>query len=57
MSFTAEEKYIEAMREVKMRRTVYARTGIDPSEAKRRIAIMEAIAEDYEKLAESERLL
>lgn len=57
MTFTAEEKWREAVRELQMRKSVYARTGMDPSEAKRKIAIMEEIAADYDKLAQRERLL
>lgn len=57
MSFTNEEKYIEATREVKMRKSVYARTGMNPVEAKYKIEIMQEIADDYAKLAEVERLI
>jgi hypothetical protein len=59
--FTAKEKCLEAMREVKMRRRVYPRWieegHISQDVADRRIEIMQQIAEDYEKLAEDERLL
>ena len=55
--FTAEDKRLEALREVKMRIGVYARSGANPTLAKRRIAIMQEIAADYAKLAEKERLL
>lgn len=57
MNFTAEEKYREAAREVKMRKSVYARSGMAPHEAKFKIEIMQAIADDYEKLAQQDRLL
>ena len=55
--FTAEEKYREALREVRMRREVYPRTRVNQASARRRIAIMQEIADDYERLAEKERLL
>ncbi len=55
--FTAEEKYKEALRELQMRKTVYARHAMDPAEARRKIAIMQEIADDYHKLAQQERLL
>ena len=57
MIFTAEEKLREVRREIAMRKSVYTRTGIAPHEAKFKIDIMEAIADDYEKLAKSERLI
>jgi hypothetical protein len=57
MSFTAEEKRREALREVAMRKAVYARRGVNPQEAKYRIDIMAEIADDYDKLAQKERLL
>lgn len=47
MTFTAEEKYIEAMREVKMRKSVYARTGMNPTEAKFKIEIMQEITDHF----------
>lgn len=59
--FTATEKHTAILRELKMRRRVYpgwVSTGkISPHEAAHQIAVMEAIAEDYEKLAQSECLL
>jgi hypothetical protein len=55
--FTAEEKYREALREVMMRKRVYPSTRMTPREISRRIAIMEAIAADYEKFAQQERLI
>jgi hypothetical protein len=57
VKFTAEQKHTEALRELAMRKTVYARTGMAPHEAKYKIEIMEEIAEDYRALAEKERLL
>jgi hypothetical protein len=58
MTFTAEEKLREVRREVKMRKLVYARRDMmPPHEAKYKIDIMQEIAEDYEKLAQKERLL
>ena len=57
MKFTDEEKYKEALRELKMRKSVYARTLMAPHEIKYKIEIMEEIAEDYRLLAEKERLL
>jgi hypothetical protein len=59
--FTAEEKYVEALRELKMRERVYpdviAVGGMSAVTAQRRMAIMREIAEDYDKLAQTERLL
>ena len=59
--FTATEKQAAILRELKMRRGVYPHWvsigKISPHEAAHQIAIMEAIAEDYEKLAQGERLL
>jgi hypothetical protein len=56
--FFAEEKHREAVREVRLRREIYARSGIDHrTNAKRRVAVMQEIADDYEKLIEKERLL
>jgi hypothetical protein len=59
--FTAEQKCVAIKRELKLRRRVYPRWieagRIDSREAVHEIAIMEAIAEDYEKLAQQERLL
>jgi len=55
--FTAEQKRKEALREVEMRKSVYARSGMNSHEAKFRIDIMQEIASDYEVLAQKERLL
>ena len=55
--FTAEQKRKEALREVEMRKTVYARSLMSPHEAKFKIEIMQEIADDYDKLAQKERLL
>jgi len=59
--YTAEEKAKEARREVTYRQFVYSRRlaagKMTEADAKRKIAIMEEIAADYEKLAEGERLL
>ena len=57
MKFTAEQKRKEALREVAMRKTVYARTGMNPSEAKYKIEIMQEIADDYAQIMDGERLL
>lgn len=61
MTFTAEEKWIEARRELKMRMRVYPRMieagDLSEQAAKQRIGIMQEIAEDYEKLAVGDRLL
>jgi hypothetical protein len=58
---TTEDKLREVERELKMRRRLYpqwiARGQIDESDAKRRIEVMQAIADDYEKQAQKERLL
>jgi hypothetical protein len=60
-NFTADEKRREALREVEMRKAVYDRKvtmgTMTRREADRYIAIMKAIADDYAKLAEKERLL
>ncbi len=59
--FTAEDKLKEITRELKLRRRFYPHwiaTGkLDEHDARRQIEIMEAIAEDYEWQAKSERLL
>lgn len=61
MMFTAEEKWLEARRELKMRMRVYPRMieAGDMSEqaAKTRIGIMQEIAADYERQAQTERLI
>lgn len=61
MGYTAEEKLEEVKRELRMRKQVY-KTMIEdermnPHTAAFRIGVMEAISEDYEKLAQSERLI
>jgi hypothetical protein len=60
-TFTAAEKLKAIRRELQMRNRVYARWVFDgkmtPHQAAHEIAVMEAIAEDYEKLAQQERLL
>lgn len=63
--FTAEEKHREAVREVQMRKEVYHRQrnpiGATPKPLtdgqQRRIAIMQAIADDYAQEASKDRLL
>jgi hypothetical protein len=59
--FTNEDKLACVQRELKFRRRVYARrieNGTMTRElADRETALMEAIVADYEKLAQSERLL
>ena len=61
MTFTAEEKYKAAMREVGQRRKVYPniimRGNMTREQADYQIAVMEAIAADYEELAKKERLI
>lgn len=56
--FTNVQKMAEASREVGYRQFVYSRKVNDgkmpEAEAKRRIAVMEEIAEDYKALAEKE---
>ena len=56
--FTAREKSAEAKREVSYRRSVYARlvnaAKMSQARADQRIAIMEEIMTDYEKIAGSE---
>ena len=58
---TATDKLACAEREVKMRERVYPRWiedgRISAGKAAHEIATMKAIAEDYRKAAESERLL
>lgn len=58
---TAEDKLREVERELKLRRRFYPHWieigKIDASDARRQIEILEAIAEDYEWQAKSERLL
>ena len=59
--FTAEEKYQEVMRELKLRRRLYPHWveigKLDASDAKRRIDVLQAIAADYEEQTQKERLL
>jgi hypothetical protein len=61
MVITAEDKLREIERELKMRRRLYpqwiARGQLDERDAKRRIEVMQAIALEYEALAQKERLL
>jgi hypothetical protein len=61
MPFTHQEKYEELERELKMRKQVFDRLvangNLSPETAKRRIAIMQEIADDYAKLAALDRLL
>jgi hypothetical protein len=56
VSFTNADKWKEAEREVRYRQRVYGRLvadkGMRQEVADKRIAIMQAIAEDYRKLAE-----
>ena len=59
--FSNEHKAKEARREVTYRQFVYSKQvaagKMSEMEAQRKIAIMTQIAEDYEKLAELERLI
>lgn len=59
--FTAADKHRAIIREIEMRRSVYPRQvtmgKMSPHHAAEQIAIMEAIAADYAKQAEKERLL
>ncbi|MBN6819560.1 hypothetical protein JRF84_08150 [Methylobacterium organophilum] len=58
-TFTNAEKAKCARREVGLRKRVYPRwidnLRLKPEGAAREIALMEAIAEDYERLAEADR--
>jgi hypothetical protein len=56
-NFTAQEKYTEALREVRMRLKVYPRDGTISAQDQRHLAIMQEIAADYARLIEHERLL
>jgi hypothetical protein len=60
-SFTATEKHRAIIRELEFRRSVYPRQvtlgKMSPHQASEQIAIMEAIAADYAKIAEKDRLL
>jgi hypothetical protein len=57
----AEDKLREIERELKLRRRLYPHWieigKIEAGDAKRRIEVMQAIADDYEKQAQTERLL
>jgi hypothetical protein len=59
--FSAEQKMRAAWREVKQREKVYSRLvasgSMKQSEADYQIGIMKAIATDYERMAEKERLI
>jgi hypothetical protein len=55
--YTAEDKHREALREVALRKRVYARMQMNDQESQRRLAIMQEIADDYRELAQRERLL
>lgn len=59
--FTAAEKLVCLEREIKMRKRVYPRWVSDrrmsQAKADDEISVMEAIAEDYRKLAAGERLI
>lgn len=57
MTFTNEEKLEAVRRELAMRKRVYPHSRHTPQEIRWQIAIMEAIVEDYERLAQSERLI
>ena len=55
MTFSNADKHREAKRELGLRRRVYPsfveRGSITPKEAARQIAVMEAITDDYARLA------
>jgi hypothetical protein len=59
--FTAAEKHREALRELAMRKRLYPRWvekgAMTAKDAAQKIALMEAIAADYAKFAEKERLI
>lgn len=61
MTYTAEEKLNEVLRELRQRSRVYQRAidrgTMSSQAAARQIAIMEAIAADYEKIVAKDRLL
>lgn len=61
MGYSAEEKLTEVRRELRMREQVYKAMVEDErmsaDTARKRIEIMSEIAEDYEKMAQDERLL
>lgn len=60
-SFTAEEKWKAAAREVKYRQRVYPRLveagKMSHGQSLQQIAVMLEISEDYAKLADKERLI
>lgn len=57
-TFTAAEKLREIRTELMLRRAVFARLvsngSMKPADAARRIALLAAVARDYEPLAEAE---
>jgi ABC-type phosphate/phosphonate transport system ATPase subunit len=55
--FTNEQKRAEALRELEMRKRVYGRRGTLTATDEKRIAIMQAIADDYGRAVERDRLL
>ena len=61
ITFTATEKHRAIRREIEMRKSVYPRRvmagQMSQSQADKQLALMEAIAADYAKLMEGERLL
>lgn len=61
MTFTATDKLEAVRRELKYRRRVYQHRVdqqlMTPQEAQYQIGVMEAIAADYDRLAQSERLI
>ena len=61
ITFTAAEKHRAVLREIEMRKSVYPRRvmagQMSQSQANRQVAIMEAIAADYAKQMQGERLL
>ena len=61
MTFTTEQKIAAVDRELKFRRYVYAKRvaggKMTQAKADEEIAVMEAIREDYARIAEGERLL
>jgi hypothetical protein len=61
MTFTAEEKFKCAVRELEMRRRVYPRWleqgSMTEKKSERELALMAEIADDYRELALKERLV
>ena len=61
MEFSAAEKHRAVVREIEFRKYVYPRRvmkgDMSQAQADKQIALMEAIAADYAKLMEAERLL